>query len=274
MSERKNIDRLFQEKFKDFEVNPPQEAWANIEAKLDEKKKRRVIPFWWKLSGVAAVFLIGFLIFKSIDNGEIKTEDSVVNDNNLGKTEQTNSKDINKNNGNIKAENPVVNGDNSNKANAENDNKKELKSNSSNSGSNAVANTDNEVKSDVVSEEKNKKTKTVVESKTAIAERKSSNHRSLKNKSNSESKTSETVLEKQQNQIAQNQKNNSQSTAEKAIVQSDVKEKNNKEAQTTNQPVLITENGKLYRLLSSGEKQFVKDLPKSSKKWNEHFKLK
>ena len=232
MSERKNIDRLFQEKFKDFEVNPPQEAWANIEAKLDEKKKRRVIPFWWKLSGVAAVFLIGLLIFKSIDNGEIKTENSVVNDNSINKKEQTNSKEINKNNGKIKGENPVVNRDNSNKTNTEIDNKKEVENNSSNSGSNAVAN-DNDVKNNVVSEEKNKNTKTVFSSKSAVAERKSSSHRSLKNKTNSEGKTKETVIEKQQNQVAQNQKNNSQSTAEKAVVQTDSKEKNNQKTQTT-----------------------------------------
>ena len=239
MSERKNIDRLFQEKFKDFEVNPPKDAWANIEAKLDEKKKKRVIPFWWKLSGAAAVFLIGFLIFKSINNGEIKPENSVVNDNNPNKTEQPNSKDINKNNGEVKAENPVVNGVNSNKTNTENDNKKELKNNNSNSDSNAVANTNDNVKSNVVSEEKSKKTKTVFSSKSAVVERKSSNHHSLKNKSNSEGKTTETVFEKQQNQVAQNQKNNRQSAAEKDIVQTDAKEKNNQKTQITSEKAPI-----------------------------------
>jgi gas vesicle protein len=48
----------------------------------------------------------------------------------------------------------------------------------------------------------------------------------------------------------------------------------NQEAKKTNQPVLITENGKLFRQLPSGEKQFVKELPKSTQKWEEHFKLK
>lgn len=63
MSERKNIDRLFQEKFKDFEAVPPKNMWGNIQAELDgEKKKRKFIaPFWLRLSGIAAVFLLGFL---------------------------------------------------------------------------------------------------------------------------------------------------------------------------------------------------------------------
>jgi hypothetical protein len=37
MSERKNIERIFQEKFKEFEVNPAEEVWGNIEKKLEEK---------------------------------------------------------------------------------------------------------------------------------------------------------------------------------------------------------------------------------------------
>ena len=85
MSERKNIDRLFQEKFKDFEVQPSEEIWGNIESKLDEKKKKRILPFWWKLSGVAAIFLLVFLISRSIYNPEIKTNNPVVNENNSNK---------------------------------------------------------------------------------------------------------------------------------------------------------------------------------------------
>ena len=41
--ERKNIDRLFQEKFKDFEVHPPEETWNAIEAKLNKKEKKRIL---------------------------------------------------------------------------------------------------------------------------------------------------------------------------------------------------------------------------------------
>ena len=63
MGEKKHIDRLFQERFKDFEVQPDDAVWSNIEAKLNEKKKkRRVIPIWWRYAGVAALLLLAFTI--------------------------------------------------------------------------------------------------------------------------------------------------------------------------------------------------------------------
>ena len=54
MSTKKRIDKLFQEHFNEHEVLPPDIVWENIEAHLKEKQKKRVIPFWWKLSGLDA----------------------------------------------------------------------------------------------------------------------------------------------------------------------------------------------------------------------------
>jgi hypothetical protein len=71
MKEQKNIERLFQEKFKDFEVAPPEMAWKNIEARLN-KKKRRIIPFWFKISGIAASLLFGFYIYSLLNGVNIK----------------------------------------------------------------------------------------------------------------------------------------------------------------------------------------------------------
>lgn len=69
MKDQKNIERLFQEKFKDFEATTPQGSWDIIASRLNEKKKKkRVVPFWFQLSGIAASFvIIGTLIwnFKS-----------------------------------------------------------------------------------------------------------------------------------------------------------------------------------------------------------------
>lgn len=58
MREHDNIDRLFQESFKDFEVDAPQGTWDNIEKKLTQKDDKVIIPLWQKLSGVAAIIAI------------------------------------------------------------------------------------------------------------------------------------------------------------------------------------------------------------------------
>lgn len=92
MRERKNIDRLFQEKFKDFEVNPPEVVWDAIETHLDKNKTRKIIPLWWKLGGIAAAFLIGFLILQNGSNpNQIPSNQVTVEENNTNKNEATKS---------------------------------------------------------------------------------------------------------------------------------------------------------------------------------------
>lgn len=74
MKENKNIERLFQEKFKEYEVLPPQEAWENIEARLqNKKKKRRVIPLWFKPTGIAAGIVIAIGLFNLFSNNNNQT---------------------------------------------------------------------------------------------------------------------------------------------------------------------------------------------------------
>ncbi|MGV6830214.1 MAG: hypothetical protein ACWA5P_01470 [bacterium] len=74
MSDKKHIDRLFQEKFKDFEVSPDPAVWDAISQKLDQKddKRRRIIPFWLKLGGIAAglalLFIVGRGLFNNSDS--------------------------------------------------------------------------------------------------------------------------------------------------------------------------------------------------------------
>ena len=228
MSERKNIDRLFQEKFRDFEVSPPELSWNNIEAKLDEKKKRRIFPLWWKLSGVAALLLIGLLIYKSSNTVEIKADKPIVIESNLNKSETKYPKEINKNKQEIKTRSAVVNEDNSNKikiTNTENINKNIIKNNRFNSGSNSIANTNDEKKNRIASEEKNRKSKIVFSTKTTIVERKILNPRSLKNKLNTEkNKNPETVsgFETSQYRVDHNQEESKQLTIEKEIIKTEV----------------------------------------------------
>ena len=59
---KKNLDKLFQEKFRDFKEIPDEKVWDDISTSLDRKKSRRLIPFWWKLGGVAALLAVLFVV--------------------------------------------------------------------------------------------------------------------------------------------------------------------------------------------------------------------
>ena len=84
MSNKKHIDRLFQEKFKDFEVQPDAKVWQNIEKQLESNSATpKVIPLWLKISAIASVLIIGLtagLLIKSSQNNE-STNNSIVNNN-------------------------------------------------------------------------------------------------------------------------------------------------------------------------------------------------
>ena len=76
MSNKKNIDRLFQEKFKDFDVKPDAKVWQNIQSKLNEEEEDKtvfILPFWLKLSGIAASILLLLFVGKSIFNTDQNT---------------------------------------------------------------------------------------------------------------------------------------------------------------------------------------------------------
>jgi len=69
MSNKKNIDRLFQEKFKNFEATPSDSVWKNISSELkniDQGKKGT--PIWWKAAGVAAALMLLFTISQLVTN--------------------------------------------------------------------------------------------------------------------------------------------------------------------------------------------------------------
>ncbi|BAO54763.1 outer membrane beta-barrel protein [Nonlabens marinus] len=78
MKEKKNIDRIFQERFKDFEAPAPSGAWENIESQLDENDAPVVLPLWWKIAGVAAVVLFIFSAVLWNSDDTIASENFVV----------------------------------------------------------------------------------------------------------------------------------------------------------------------------------------------------
>jgi len=93
MNDKKNLDRLFQEKFKDFEVEPDEQIWKNIESALqNKKKKRRVIPIWYRLSGVAAALILGIFILDSVFDSDVNIlENGVVIEENNPKSPEKNN---------------------------------------------------------------------------------------------------------------------------------------------------------------------------------------
>ena len=100
MKEKKNIDRLFQEKLRDFEATPDNQVWLNIEAELKKDKKRRVIPLWLRYSGIAAAFLLGLFILNTNQMFNSKKENPIV----LNSKNSSNKKQINPQNGSKKVQ--------------------------------------------------------------------------------------------------------------------------------------------------------------------------
>jgi hypothetical protein len=72
MSENR-IDQMFRQ-FQNLESEPSPRVWQNIEAHLNNKKKKRVMPLFWELSVAASVLLaVGlFLLFDSGQNDRVK----------------------------------------------------------------------------------------------------------------------------------------------------------------------------------------------------------
>ena len=60
MSNKKHIDRIFQEKFKDFEVSPNPELWTKIQNDLNIEKEepKKVFPMWLRYASIAAILAI------------------------------------------------------------------------------------------------------------------------------------------------------------------------------------------------------------------------
>lgn len=98
MTEKKNIDRLFQEKFKDYEVKPDPVVWQNIERKLNRNRRKKVLPLWWRFAAVAAVVLLLVTIsYRYFAPGESNMEpkekqQQIIVDDNKNTTENPNDK--------------------------------------------------------------------------------------------------------------------------------------------------------------------------------------
>lgn len=65
--EHKLFDHIFQKQLNNLEVSPNVKVWNAIETKL-AKKKRRVLPFWWLSGTVAAILVLGVLLYPFLED--------------------------------------------------------------------------------------------------------------------------------------------------------------------------------------------------------------
>ena len=96
---KKNLDKLFQEKFSNFSDVPDEKVWQSIGASLDKKKKsRKVIPIWWKFGGVAAVLAIALYLIDPFEDTNVinptVTEIDTKEDKDNSKTEALKEKEV------------------------------------------------------------------------------------------------------------------------------------------------------------------------------------
>tara|TARA_R110002033_G_scaffold169897_4_gene211498 strand:- start:34291 stop:35838 length:1548 start_codon:yes stop_codon:yes gene_type:complete len=77
---KKNVDELFKERFRDFEEIPDEKVWSAIEVSLEKKKSQKIIPIWWKLGGVAAVLTVLFYVINPSENSISDTNEVEVSD--------------------------------------------------------------------------------------------------------------------------------------------------------------------------------------------------
>ncbi|MBR9913494.1 MAG: hypothetical protein GYB32_01500 [Algicola sp.] len=82
MSDKKHIDKLFKEQLKNFEVAPDDAVWERIEKELhkEDRKKRIIIPLWWKVAGVAAALVVMFTVGNALFNKSTDTVQPQVGD--------------------------------------------------------------------------------------------------------------------------------------------------------------------------------------------------
>ena len=99
MSNKKHIDRVFQEKLKDFELSPSPKVWKNIKDELKQSDDdEKVFPIWFRLAGVAVLLLLLFTIGNVIVSNTGDSNNTIVDTENTTNTSDNQPDDLNNNN--------------------------------------------------------------------------------------------------------------------------------------------------------------------------------
>ncbi|MEH6512939.1 MAG: outer membrane beta-barrel protein [Maribacter arcticus] len=72
--QKKKLDELFQDKLSEFKPTPDNKVWRAIDTSLEKKRKKRIIPIWWKLGSIAAALVIGLLLFNPFTENQTSNE--------------------------------------------------------------------------------------------------------------------------------------------------------------------------------------------------------
>lgn len=90
MKEKKNIDELFKDGFKNFEATPSPRVWENIQAELKkEKKERKVIPLWIRIGSVAALLAVLLTVGDWFYNSSEDNQNVITNENTIQSEERS-----------------------------------------------------------------------------------------------------------------------------------------------------------------------------------------
>ena len=213
MKANKNIDRLFQEKLKDFEVSPPDNIWKGIERNLNTNKPKSTFPLWVRIGSAVAILIfltIGGVSYFNSESPDINNN-TIVNDSESENTPKINKEILKKDilnsteNGNVITESEnderinVTYNDNAPKINKEilksdvlNSTKNEkviaeVENNSSinvigSNNENTPKNNKEILKSDLLKSDKNEKVITEVKNNIVSNKKISDNEQILKNK--------------------------------------------------------------------------------------------
>ncbi|MFD0963159.1 outer membrane beta-barrel protein [Pseudofulvibacter geojedonensis] len=97
MGERKNIDQLFQEQLKNFEEAPGDHVWENIREELEKTKepKKRVLPIWYRFTGVAASLILLISLVVNLWSEDIPNANTIIVDTEKNRNQPLNTSETN-----------------------------------------------------------------------------------------------------------------------------------------------------------------------------------
>ncbi len=290
MSDKKNIDRLFQEKFKDFEVTPDEAVWEKIKDRKNKRRRLLVVPFWYKVAGVAAILAVMLMIgYASLYQEPAETiVDSEQENINIPKTEEEINTTIIDNDALVisdkKEENPPVS--NNTKAPSSTTKNKEHIDSFKNSQNTTTASQSKQKLPDPKIEE-NKSVIPKTETKIAttipandsapksemahIANKKDTGSKNVKRNTNAISNQQQDLKSEKENSLFA-QPDIKESTSKDRITERGSDAKNNTDQKDNNEVVTDEENSdhkkSIFDAIAKEEDAIVEKTEASSKKWN------